>query len=253
MSLVLAANRDTLQLVQSLGCKNALLMCDAGLPSDYFARGARKFVENRNRLKLLWVGRMLPRKALPLALDALKEAPENVTLTIAGDGIDTEVVYRMIAERDLQNRVSWKGARLPWDELRAAYAEHDAMLFTSLRDSFGSQLLEAMAMGLPIISLDLHGAHDFVPSSASIKVPVGRPEETIYDLVNAIEEYSSYPLEKKAEMSRQAWNFAKTLSWSGRAEATEKLYEKVIETVTPVRKSSEMGGREQLKSSAPVA
>jgi len=229
-------------------------MCDTAVPRAYFADQPRNFKGRSGGVRLLWVGRTLTRKALPLALDALKQVHENITLTIAGEGVNgSNAIHQMIRDRDLQSRVFWKGSRLNYQELRTAYAEHDAMLFTSLRDSFGSQLLEAMAMGLPIITLDLHGAHDHVPSSASIKVPVGRPEETIYDLVNAIEEYSSYPLEKKAEMSRQAWNFAKTLSWSGRAEATEKLYEKVIETVTPVRKSSEMGGREQLKSSAPVA
>ena len=108
---------------------------------------------------------MLPRKALPLALDALKNVSSNVTLTIAGDGMDPEAVRSMIHQRNLENRVFWKGARLSLDELRAAYAEHDAMLFTSLRDSFGSQMLEAMAMGLPVIALDLHGARDFLPSN----------------------------------------------------------------------------------------
>ena len=60
------------------------------------------------------------------------------------------------------------------------------MLFTSLRDSFGSQVLEAMAMGLPIICLDLHGAHDFVPDAASLKVSIGSPGETVHNLAGAI-------------------------------------------------------------------
>lgn len=227
MSFVLAANQDTLDLVQASGCKNATLMCDAGLPADYFAPQPRKFGRRRDAIKLLWVGRMLPRKALQLALDALKEVRENITLTIAGDGMDPQLVHQMIRDRNLEDRIFWKGTRLSWAETRTAYAEHDAMLFTSLRDSFGSQMLEAMAMGLPIITLDLHGAHDFVPQEASLKVPVSQPTETVQNLADAIRKFASFPAKEKNQMSQYAWNFAKTLSWAARAEAAEQIYYEV--------------------------
>jgi glycosyltransferase involved in cell wall biosynthesis len=238
MSVVLAANRDTLNLVQSLGCDNASLMCDTAIPTDYFAQEPMNFEERRGTLKLLWVGRMLTRKALPLALDALKEVHMDVKLTIAGDGMDPDAVHRMIRERNLQHRVFWKGSRLTWGELRTAYSEHDAMLFTSLRDSFGSQVLEAMAMGLPIITLDLHGAHDFVPDYASLKVAVGRPDETVRNLASAIEKYALLSSPKKNQMSLHAWNFARTLSWSARAEFTEGIYREVMSRAKPLERAS---------------
>ena len=238
MSFVLAANRDTLDLVHSLGCKNASLMCDTGIPADYFAPAPRRFEERVGALRLLWVGRMLRRKALPLALDALKEVGENVSLTIAGDGLDPHDVHQMIGDRQLQGRVFWTGTRLTFDELRAAYTQHDAMLFSSLRDSFGSQLLEAMAMGLPVITLDLHGAHDHVPAAASIKVPVVSPPETVRNLANAIEKYASLPLERRNEMSFYAWSFARTLSWSARVEFAERLYREVLTGSAPLRSAS---------------
>ena len=238
MSFVLAANHDTLSLVRSLGCKNASLMCDTAVPADYFANEARTFEARSGPLRLLWVGRMLTRKALPLALDALKHARADATLTIAGGGMDPQTVHQMIRDRDLQSRVFWAGSRLTLQELRTAYAEHDAMLFTSLRDSFGSQLLEAMAMGLPVITLDLHGAHDHVPAAASIKVTVGSTEETVRNLAHAIDEYASYSLAKRNEMSIHAWNFAKTLSWSARAEFAENLYREVLSGVAPLKSAS---------------
>jgi len=235
MSCILAANTDTLNLVRGLGCKNASLMCDTAIPATYFADGPRHFEAQSGPLKLLWVGRMLTRKALPLALDALQSVHKNATLTIAGDGLPPETVHQMIRNRNLQNRVFWKGSRLTFQELRTAYAEHDAMLFTSLRDSFGSQVLEAMAMGLPVITLDLHGARDHVPAAASIKVSVGAPAETVRRLADAIEEYASFSSPRKSEMSMQAWNFARTLSWSTRVEMIEKLYQEVLSGIAPVK------------------
>ncbi|MGP0018976.1 MAG: glycosyltransferase family 4 protein [Candidatus Sulfotelmatobacter sp.] len=238
MSVILAANHDTFNLVRALGCKNVSLMCDTAIPSSYFAERPRNFEEPGGTLRLLWIGQMRTRKALPLALDALSESHKNVTLTIAGDGMDPLVVHRMIRDRKLEHRVFWKGRRLTWTELRAAYVEHDAMLFTSLRDSFGSQLLEAMAMGLPILSLDLHGARDFVPHDGSLKVSVGTPKETVQNLARAIEEYSWLPATRKNQMSMHVWNFAKTLSWSARAELVEKLYQEVLAQTTPLKNAA---------------
>jgi glycosyltransferase involved in cell wall biosynthesis len=233
MSFILAANRDTLSVVQALGCKSASLMCDTAIAADYFAEGPRNFDAPDTKVRsgavrLLWVGRMLTRKALPLALDALKEVHQNVTLTIAGDGIDPKTVDRMIRDRNLEQKIFWKGSRLTQTELRTAYAEHDALLFTSLRDSFGSQVLESMAMGLPIITLDLHGAHDWVPDGPSLKVPVGCPRETVRNLAGAIEKYASMSALSRNQMSMQAWNFAKTQSWSARAEVCERLYQEIL-------------------------
>ncbi len=238
MSVVLAANRDTLDILQRLGCKNTSLMCDTAICESYFADAPRNFEEHNRPLKLLWVGRMLTRKALPLALDAIRKVHENVTLTIAGDGMPPQTVCQMIRERNLEQRVFWKGARLTQPDLRMAYADHDAMLFTSLRDSFGSQVLEAMAMGLPIITLDLHGGRDWVPQGASFKVPVATPGETVRRLAKAIEQFASMPTPGKNQMSLQAWTFARAQSWSARAELVEKLYDEVLSRSTPVRNPS---------------
>jgi len=243
VSYILAANTDTLNLVRAAGCKNASLMCDTAISATYFAERPRTFDETNGRLKLLWVGRVLTRKALPLALDALKQVQENINLTIAGEAMDgPEAVRQMILERGLQERVFWKGSRLKYEELRAAYAQHDALLFTSLRDSFGSQLLEAMAMGLPVITLDLHGARDHVPAGASIKVAVGNPHGTVRNLAVAIDEYAEYPSQKKNEMSRQAWSFAKHLGWSKRAELAEQLYLEVLSRSDAVESVSDGAG-----------
>jgi glycosyltransferase involved in cell wall biosynthesis len=241
MSFILAANRDTFNIVRASDCKNTSLMCDTAIAADYFSESPRNF-EERKTVKLLWVGRMLTRKALPLALDALREVQEsvkeNVTLTLAGDGIDPEIVHRMIRDRDLQHKVFWKGSRLTQTELRTAYAEHDAMLFTSLRDSFGSQVLEAMAVGLPIITLDLHGVHDWVPDAASFKVAVGSSKETVRNLARAIEQYLVLPPSKRNQMSRHAWNFARTQTWGTRAEFCEKLYQEIIAKVAALESAS---------------
>jgi glycosyltransferase involved in cell wall biosynthesis len=228
MGLILAANYKTLELVQSLGCRNSVLMCDAGLPDNFFALGPRVFQRRDRPLKLLWVGRILPRKGLPLALDAIARVRQPVTLTILGDAKEPHMVRQMIADRKLEDKVVWHGRRLTWSEVRSSYLDHDAMLFTSLRDSFGCQLLEAMALGLPLITLDLHGAHDFVPEGAALKVSVGRPEETVRNLVNAIEHYASSSAQSRCDMSTAGWSFARNFTWTARTTFLEGIYKDIL-------------------------
>ena len=51
---------------------------------------------------------------------------------------------------------------LPHQEAIAQYAWADAFVFSSLRDTTGTVVVEALAAGLPVICLDHQGVHDVV-------------------------------------------------------------------------------------------
>ena len=171
---------------------------------------------------------MLPRKALPLALDALAKVKHPVTLTIVGNGLSEDIVHQMILERSLEGRVIWAGRRLTVDEVRSAYQEHDALLFTSIRETCGVQLLEAMAVGLPTITLDLHGAKNLVPHDGGFKIPVTTIPEVINAMATAIDDFAAMTIQQKQAMSRANWEFAKSCTWTSRAAKAETLYKQLL-------------------------
>jgi glycosyltransferase involved in cell wall biosynthesis len=228
MKMVLVTNRDTLALVRRMGCKNAELIFDTALPESVMSLEPREFEPRSGPLKLLWVGTMVPRKALPLTLDIFVKVRCDATLTIIGNGIEEAELRAMIAEKGIQDRVFWAGKRLPWMEVQAAYREHDALLFTSLRDSCAAQLLESLAQGLPVITLDLHGGSDLVPDAAGIKVPVVDAAQVIRDGAAAVDRFHSLSPAEKTEMSVAGWTFARSLNWTVRAEQAELLYRKIL-------------------------
>jgi glycosyltransferase involved in cell wall biosynthesis len=228
MSIVLTTNNDTRALAESVGCRRVQLLCDTGTRQDFRAEAPRLF-DKATPIRLLWVGRFLPRKGLPLALDALAKTRYDIHLTLIGDGLPAEVVERMIAERSLTGRVHWEGVRLPWMQVRDAYATHDALLFTSLRDSFGSQNLEAMSVGLPVITLNLSGARDLIPNEGALKVQVGPSiEETVRNLSKALDDFAGMPLEQRNQMSEAAWRGAQDFSWTVRAATAKELYQDLL-------------------------
>jgi glycosyltransferase involved in cell wall biosynthesis len=215
-ALVLAANRETAQLARRLGARRVELFLDTGLPESFYGQQYPERTPHPE-LRLLWLARLYPRKALPLVLEALAQVSPRVRfhLTVIGDGPMGPLVPGWIRQYGLAGRVTWLG-EVPWPQIPAALRRHDVFLFGSLRDSFASQFLEAMACGLPIITLDHQGARDFIPSAAAIKVPVTLPEETSAALARAVEQLAAAPI-RRAAMGRAAYQFARTQTWPARA------------------------------------
>ena len=227
MSIVLATNTDTVHLAQALGRLDVRMWFDAALPQDFFTLAPRQFHETTQPLRLVWIGRMVPRKALPLTLDSLAQVQEPTTLTIVGDGLDPASVRRLISDRGLGDRVNWVG-KLSRDQVRETYLNHDALLFAGLRDSCPAQLVEAMGVGLPVITLDHHGAADLVPHGAGLKVPITDVVGVTRDLAAAIDRYATLGAEERSSMSEIGWTFARNLNYTDGAERFEHLYREII-------------------------
>ncbi len=230
-SLVLATNEDTVSLAERMGARRVELFLDTGLPDHFFLNGSAPDRPARpasppESLRILWTGRIYPRKALSLTLDVLSRVKVPFTLTILGDGPLGSVLPDWIRDYGLDGKVDWRG-RVPWGDVQEAYWNHDLFLFTSLRDSCAAQLLEAMANGLPIVTLNLHGAVHLVPDAAGIKVPVTSPEETVRALARAVDMLYHHP-DIRATMRRAGLDAARHHEWSRRASVVTDLYQTLV-------------------------
>lgn len=224
--LILCTNRETELLVNKMGAKKTEFFFDTGVSEDFLLPN----LPNRNQsniLRILWTGGVYPRKALNLALDALKEVKIPFNLTILGDGPYARYIGKWIDHPNLVNKVTWYG----WvsrDDVIKAYLEHDVFLFTSLRDSSPNQLMEAMATALPIITLRLHGSRDLVPEGAGILVPAVVPGSTIQGLANAVEKMYHDP-KFRYSAGKIGFEFARNQTWSTRAQKMMNKYEEILE------------------------
>ena len=133
----------------------------------------------------------------------------------------------MILKRGLEKRVRWLG-KVGWDEMKRYYAESDCLLFTSLRDSTGAQMVEAAGSGLPIICLDHHGAAAFVTDKMGYRVPVTTPSQTALRLAQAIDEFARLPPGERVGLSRASLEKAKTVSWHRLIEEMAAFYGRAL-------------------------
>lgn len=87
---------------------------------------------------------------LALAATLGRLAEHDWTLTIIGHGPlrpDVEAAFAALPPE----RIDWRGA-LPHDEVLAALAGHDILVWPGLGEAYGLVYLEAQAMGLPVVA-----------------------------------------------------------------------------------------------------
>ena len=214
-ALVMTSNSDTAALARQLGAHEVSLVMTVAMPESFYpaAYTPRPALAGRE-FRILWLARLYPRKGLPLVLAALGQVDKRVNfhLDIMGDGPVGHLVPGWIAEYGLQDRVTWHGS-VPYESTRAAYLSHDLFMLCSLRDTYANQYMESMALGLPILTLDHHGAADFIPVEAGIKVPVRSAEATTAALARAVEYLYDHPAELE-KMGRAGFAFAAQYTWT---------------------------------------
>jgi glycosyltransferase involved in cell wall biosynthesis len=116
---------------------------------------------------------------------------------------------------------------LPHDETLRQYHWAQVFLFTSLRDTTGTVVLEALAAGLPVVCLDHQGARDFVTDQCGIKVPVTTPGKTIDGLRDAIAALARDPSYRR-RLGEGAVRRAERYAWPHNGAQLAEVYRRVL-------------------------
>jgi glycosyltransferase involved in cell wall biosynthesis len=113
------------------------------------------------RRRLLYCGRIDPRKGVGTAIEALARLPADANLVIDGDGDPGYLSeLRTLARRlGVTDRVRFQAS--PSADVSDAYAAADAVVFpVRWREPWGLVPLEAMAVGRPVIATRSGGGPD---------------------------------------------------------------------------------------------
>ncbi|MEK6477296.1 glycosyltransferase [Catalinimonas sp. 4WD22] len=227
-SLVLATSCDTADVAKSLEAKNVKLFLDCGVSSDFMPKVIPKR-EAKHSINVLWVGRLLPQKGLKLVLEVFKRLGKahNIKLTIVGEGPMGRKYKSFVKKNNLQDVVNFAGT-LQYEELKDYYLSHDILMFCPLRNAFGIQILEAMACGLPVITLDQHGAGTLIPEGVCIKV---NPEdENLIDRLKEALVKLAGNREYRKRLSESGLKYANKNSWPKKGERIMREYQVLLES-----------------------
>ena len=119
-----------------------------------------------------FAGRLLPWKGVSLAIAALDELP-GWRLIVCGDGPDSARLRRQAASCGRRDRVDFRGWVDHGEVLRAMREDASVFVFPSLHDDAGFVVVEAMASGLPVVSLLVGGPATLADHTFGV-MPAGR-------------------------------------------------------------------------------
>ena len=167
------------------GLSDRIAVIHHGLNGDHF----RKFVSPTDRQKIRSefgipddafllgsVGRLSEGKGhkhVIAAIDIIAETGIPVHLTLVGDGPLQRDLLQQSSEIGWGSRVHFFGKRFDVPDVMAAF---DVFVHPSLWEGFGVVLLEAMALGLPIVASDVGAIPEIVLNGQTgLLVPPGDP------------------------------------------------------------------------------
>jgi colanic acid/amylovoran biosynthesis glycosyltransferase len=140
-----------------------LEVCRLGVDTEAM-RGVMRQTPSDARFEILCVGRLTPSKAqyiLVSAIQELRSRYRNIHLRIVGDGEDRETLGMHVARLGLEDHVAFEGP-IGHDRIRDYYATSDLFVLASFAEGLPVVLMEAMAMGVPVVSTTVAGIPELI-------------------------------------------------------------------------------------------
>lgn len=183
-----------------------------GAPTDYF-RPQNKLDD---QFRVLYVGRMSPRKGIQYLLPAWRSLNlPNAELLFVGSN--------MMPENWLAPYQSFYKhiASVPHASLNQHYSSANVLVFPSLVEGFGLVLTEAMACGIPVITTPNTAGPDIITNGVEGFIVPIRDELALQEKI----EWCYQNPEALAEMGRAARRKAEQLTWQKyRYLLTQEVY-----------------------------
>lgn len=194
---------------------NLTLFSEGGIKQD--VRGKVMVTHSLNGCFIYgFVGRICRDKGIFELYDAFSMIYEKykfVRLLLIGkleDNLDKIFVSRLLSHEG----IIYLGV-IPKEKLPTYYSLFDVFVLPTHREGFGNVLVEAAAMGVPVISTLVTGAQDAVENDYNGKlVPVG-DVSSLAEVMELIQ--NDFKLRKKYELNGRKWaqNFRQTVIWNG--------------------------------------
>jgi N-acetyl sugar amidotransferase len=158
-----------------------------------FFNSAKQPVDTKNFI-FINVGGLVPIKNHKLLIDAFeiaaKKNPDSI-LQIAGDGPLRKELEDYINDKGIENRIFFLGL-LSRDEVVKEIKNAQALISASHVETFGINIVEALACGKPVIATDSGGPRDIVTPGDGYLVKDHNPEALADAMTKLIQNYEKF-------------------------------------------------------------
>lgn len=181
-------------------------------------------------LEVLFVGRLIPAKALTLLIDAVGQvhaAGAAVRLTVVGDGPLLAEWEGHARTQGLNQVIRFVGNR-PLSEVAGFMQRCHVFCLPSVRESGGAVLLEAMASARPVIAVRFGGPAELVDDEVGALVDPVAPQQVVADMASLLMQVIRHPADW-AERGRAGRRLVQDhYSWDAKVEEAGQLYRGIL-------------------------
>lgn len=182
------------------------------------------------KMVFLVVGRLHYRKGHAFLLDALKKIPEEFDweCRIIGGGPEYRNINKICQSHPILKRRVVLTGEISYAEVGNEYNKADVFIMPSIRETTGAVLLEAMAHGMPIITINKFGGAVLLDDSCAWLYEGNNLESYIDSLASCIIECIKNPQEvakKGAEARRRAEQY----TWEEKDKFYCEIYKNLIQ------------------------
>ena len=230
--MLLVANRGTEQALPRGVRGRVVRLFESGVdleiwkPAQASEQGAR-----RNDIRFVFTGRFVDWKGVQFLVPALAKAVARhpgCSLDLVGGGeLDAEI--RATIDREGLAGVVRMHGWLSRPDAARIVREADVFVMPSLRECGGTAILEAMALGKPVITTNWGGPADYVDASCGLLVDPSSPEAFIDGMADAMVRLASSP-ELRRELGDGGLRRVRRdhLAWDAKAVRVLELLDEVV-------------------------
>jgi glycosyltransferase involved in cell wall biosynthesis len=146
--------------LQNIGCTSPIYCETTIVGNDFFKKGPKVF--SKERLNILFLARVEKTKGIYEAIDAyniVKKKYAGAFFTIAGNGFEYGDAKNYVEKNEIKDVTFLGDVR---GQAKINVLENaDVYLFPSYFEGMPNSVLEAMAMGIPVVTTNVGGLADF--------------------------------------------------------------------------------------------
>jgi glycosyltransferase involved in cell wall biosynthesis len=217
------------KMIELLGRERCdIFVIPNGIDYEFFSsylgkRGSVTSEPGNNKKVVLYVGRLDPVKGVRYLVQAMgilrDRGLRNAKLLIVGDGSEKKYLEELVKKLGLEDYIVFVG-RVSHDKIPEYMASADLFVLPSLSEGFPNVIIEAMAMGLPIIASRVGGLPWIIKDGVNgFLVEPSNPheiaEKITFLLIN--DDLRTYISRRNIEKARE-------YSWENIIKKLEKVY-----------------------------
>jgi glycosyltransferase involved in cell wall biosynthesis len=221
---LLVANQRTREALPSGTCPHVFELPENGVDFSLFEAHVRR-VATSGPLRVVFLGRLVDWKGVDLLLQACARARECVPLEllVIGDGVERARLEALTRELSLDDIVRFAGF-VPQHACPELLQQSDVLVLPSVYECGGAVVLEAMAMGLPVIATRWGGPAEYLDESSGILLEPLAPAPFVAALSDALVRLARAPALRLELGERGRTRVQKHFDWERKIDRMLEIY-----------------------------